>query len=73
MLWKIDIHLYVHMDTITGVHKVSPTIWSYEIIVERFLQGSQRKKTPGGASGGECADRVLDVERERKFYHLRQT
>ena len=24
----------------------------------------------GGASGGECADRVRDVEMRRKFYHL---
>ena len=29
------------------------------------------RTSSGGASGGECADRVQDVERGRKFYHLR--
>ena len=31
----------------------------------------ERRTSGGGASGGECADRVRDVERGRKFYHLR--
>ena len=29
------------------------------------------RTSSGGASGGECADRVQDVERRKKLYHLR--
>ena len=28
------------------------------------------RTSSGGANGGKCADRVRDVERRRKFYHL---